>query len=43
MNTFKSLNADILKRHKEYLQSDDYKNAEARRKHEDNLLMINGM
>ena len=39
----KSLNADILKRHKEYLQSDDYKNAEARRKHDDNLLMANGM
>jgi hypothetical protein len=39
----KSLNADILKRHKEYLQSDDYKNAEARRKHDDNLLMTNGM
>lgn len=39
----KSLNADILKRHKEYLQSDDYKNAEARRKHDDYLLMTNGM
>jgi hypothetical protein len=39
----KSLNADVLKRHNEYLQSDDYKNAEARRKHEDNLLMTNGL
>lgn len=39
----KSLNAEILKRHNEYLQSDDYKNAEARRKHDDNLLMTNGM
>ena len=39
----KSLNADVLKRHKEYLQSDDYKNGEARRKHDDNLLMMNGM
>lgn len=39
----KSLNAEVLKRHNEYLQSDDYKTAEARRKHDDNLLMTNGM
>lgn len=42
-NHIKSLNADILKRHKEYLQSDDYKNGEASRKHDDYLLMTNGM
>ncbi len=39
----KSLNADVLKRHNEYLQSDDYKNGEAKRKHDDYLLMTNGM
>lgn len=39
----KSLNADVLKRHEEYLQSDDYKNGEASREHDDYLLMTNGM
>ena len=42
-NHIKSLNADVLKRHEEYLQSDDYKNGEASRKHDDYLLMTNGM
>jgi len=39
----KSLNADVLKRHEEYLQSDDYKKGEESRKHDDYLLMTNGM
>ena len=42
-DNIKSLNADVLKRHEEYIQSDDYKNGEASRKHDDYLLMTNGM
>ena len=42
-NDIRTLNDDVMKRHEKYLQSDDYKNAEAARRHDDYLLMTNGL